>query len=42
MKCYSIKAQQSVKSRKPWSEGIAQALSAACHDLCVATGGGRA
>lgn len=32
---YGIKANQSEKSRKPWSEGVAQCLSASCHDASV-------
>lgn len=32
---YGLKYKQSSKSQKPWSEGIAQALSAGCHDASV-------
>ena len=32
---YGLKYKQGSKSQKPWSEGIAQALSAGCHDASV-------
>lgn len=32
---YGVKYKQSEKSRKPYSEDIAQALSASCHDASV-------
>ena len=32
---YGLKYKQSEKSRKPYSEDIAQALSAMCHDASV-------
>ena len=32
---YGIKSNQSEKSQKPWSRGIAQCLSAQCHDASV-------
>lgn len=34
-KVYGIKFNQSEKSQKPWSEDIAQCLSAQCHDAAV-------
>ena len=41
---YGLKYKQSAKSQKPWSEGIAQALSAGCHDasVCLVRGNGEA
>lgn len=38
---YGVKSGQSAKSRKPYSEGIAQALSAGCHDASVVIYKGR-
>lgn len=32
---FGIKYKQGVKSQKPWSEDIAQCLSANCHDAAV-------
>jgi len=32
---YGLKYKQSAKSQKPWTEGIALALSAGCHDASV-------
>lgn len=34
-KVFGLKFNQSEKSRKPWSEDIAQCLSAQCHDAAV-------
>lgn len=34
-KVFGIKYNQSEKSQKPWSEDIAQCLSASCHDAAV-------